>query len=122
MEKLTIYRQYVKEILNDFCEFRRNASIRPEVRAIEVNPVFDEVRDRYAVVIDGWTSKRREYGFIMHIDIKSKGPNEAKIWIQYNGTEIELVQQFLDRGVPKQDLVLGYHAPSLRPFTEFALN
>jgi hypothetical protein len=31
------------------------------------------------------------------------------------------VQQLLDRGVPKEDLVLGYHPPSIRLFTEFAL-
>jgi len=121
MEKLVTYRQYVKEVLNDFCEFRRNASIRPEARAIAVNPIFDEANDRYAVVIDGWTTKRRDYGLIMHIDIKSSSPEDAKIWVQYNGTEVEIVQQLLDRGVPKEDLVLGYHHPSIRSFTEFAL-
>lgn len=121
MEKLTAYRQYVQAVLNRYREIRMNASIRPEMRAVAANQVYDTERDRYMIVIDGWVGDRRDYGCVMHLDIKSQGPDDVKIWIQYNGTEIDLVQQLLDFGVPKQDIVLGYYAPSFRPFTEFAL-
>ncbi|WP_422387058.1 element excision factor XisI family protein [Anabaena sphaerica] len=51
----------------------------------------------------------------MHIDIKN-----GKIWIQHDGTEVGIATLLLIKGVPKQDIVLAFHAPEMREFTEFA--
>ncbi|MDD1428313.1 XisI protein, partial [Dolichospermum sp. ST_sed9] len=43
-----------------------------------------------------------------------------KIWIQHDGTEVGIATLLLEKGVPKEDIVLGFHSPDMREFTEFA--
>jgi hypothetical protein len=52
---------------------------------------------------------------VLHIDIK-----RDKIWIQHDGTEGGLAGRLVEAGVPKEDIVLAFHAPYKRRFTEFA--
>jgi hypothetical protein len=39
----------------------------------------------------------------------------------YNTME-PLADRLVDRGVPKQDIVIAYHAPNLRQYAEWALD
>jgi hypothetical protein len=84
----------------------------------EVQLIFDPIRNHYQVIHLGWEEEgmRRVYGCIIHVDIKKDG----KIWIQRDGTEIGVANELLEAGVPKEDIVLGFHAPYKRKFTEFA--
>nr|WP_228043418.1 XisI protein [Desmonostoc muscorum] len=56
------------------------------------------------------------YGCVLHLDIKNE-----KIWIQHDGTEGGIADELTNRGVPKQDIVLAFHSPFKRQFTEFAV-
>ncbi|MGB8690593.1 MAG: element excision factor XisI family protein [Microcoleus sp.] len=47
---------------------------------------------------------------------------DGKIWIQQNGTEIDLGQELVNIGVPKSDIVVGFHPPYMRQFTDFAVS
>ncbi|MEA5566929.1 element excision factor XisI family protein [Anabaena sp. UHCC 0399] len=51
-----------------------------------------------------------------HVDIKND-----KIWIQRDGTKIGIANELIAAGVPKEDIVLGFHAPYKRQFTGFAV-
>ncbi|EDX77518.1 XisI protein [Coleofasciculus chthonoplastes PCC 7420] len=57
------------------------------------------------------------YGCFIHLDIK-----DNKIWIQQNVTEIDIGQELVDLGVLKEDIVVGFHPPYMRQFTEFAVS
>lgn len=46
---------------------------------------------------------------IIHVDIK-----DDKISIQRDGTEIGIANELMATGVPKEDIVLGFHAPYKR--------
>ena len=65
----------------------------------------------------GWDGEKRIHGIMLHIDIK-----DGKIWIQHNGTERRIAQYLLDLGVPKQDIVLAFHSPTRRKYTDFAVS
>ncbi|MBS9772038.1 MAG: XisI protein [Trichodesmium erythraeum GBRTRLIN201] len=43
-----------------------------------------------------------------------------KIWVQHDGTEDAIADQLVEKGVPAEDIVLAYHPPLLRKYTEFA--
>lgn len=43
----------------------------------------------------------------------------GKIWIQYDGTEVGIANQLVELGVPKQDIILAFHKPSVRKYTDF---
>jgi hypothetical protein len=53
---------------------------------------------------------------IIHFDIK-----DDKICIQRDGTEIGIANELMAAGVPKEDIVLEFHAPYKRQFTGFAV-
>ncbi len=44
----------------------------------------------------------------------------VQFWVQYDGTEEAIADQLVAKGVCEQDIVLGYHAPHVRQYTEFA--
>jgi hypothetical protein len=52
----------------------------------------------------------------LHLDIK-----DGKIWIQHDGTEIGIANELVKLGVPKEDIVLAFHEPFVRPYTGFAV-
>jgi hypothetical protein len=72
-------------------------------------------RDRYLLLHTGWRGNRRTHGCSLHLDIIN-----GKIWIQHDGTEVGIATQLLEMGVPKDDIVLAFHSPYMRQFTEFA--
>lgn len=51
-----------------------------------------------------------------------KSATPKKYWIQNDGTEVGIANVLVERGVPQQDIVLAYHAPYLRKFTDFAVS
>ena len=110
MADVNHYRQLVQDLLADYSKIDFN---NPD---LEAELIFDVQRDRYQVVHVGWSNKRRVYGCILHLDIK-----DGKIWIQHDGTEGGIALELCDRGVPKHDIVLAFHSPFKRQFTEFAV-
>lgn len=111
MDKVILYRQYIQELLTE------RAKLRCESDPIESETIFDTLSDRYQLVNVGWKdASTRIYGCVLHVDIK-----DGKIWVQHDGTEDAIADQLVALGVPKQDIVLAYHAPHVRQYTEFAV-
>jgi len=110
MASLENYRDVVQQILREY------STHKPAYGDVEMELIFDHERDRYQLVCTGWSQKRRIYGSLIHIDIKGD-----KFWIQNDGTEVGIANLLVEKGIPKQNIVLAYQSPSLRPFTEFAL-
>lgn len=111
MAKIETYRHLVQELLKKY------SSHKPAYGDVEVELIFDTERDRYQVVHTGWYNHRRIYGSIIHIDIQNE-----KIWIQHNGTEIDIANELVELGIPKQDIVLAFQAPYKRQYTGFAVS
>ncbi len=111
MEKLTGYRQLIKQIL---IEHSQN---KPAYGDIEVETIFDTEHDHYQIVHVGWDGDNWVHSCILHIDIKG-----GKIWLQWNGTEDDIAVDLVAAGVPKDDIVLGFQSPFMRQFTEYAVN
>ena len=109
MDKVTRYRSFIKEVI-------KRHSHPSAYGEVEIQNIFDTEHDHYQLVHAGWDKKQRQYGCIMHLDIK-----EGKIWIQHDGTEIGVANELVELGVPKKDIVLAYHPPYKRPYTGFAV-
>jgi XisI protein len=104
------YRQYIKNLLSE----RAQRAVIQRTEGYEVQTLFDVEHDHYQLLHVGWRGNKRNFGCILHLDIKA-----GKIWIQYDGTEVGIANQLVELGVPKQDIVLAFHEPSVRGFTEF---
>ena len=44
---------------------------------------------------------------------------DGKIWVQRDFTEPSITEQLVAKGVPTSNIVLGFHPPYKRRFTEF---
>ncbi|MBW4510287.1 MAG: XisI protein [Scytonematopsis contorta HA4267-MV1] len=103
------YRQIIQQLILERAQ-------RPfPIQEIEKQAIIDTERDHYLLLHTGWRENRRTHGCSLHIDIK-----DGKIWIQHDGTEVGIATQLVELGVPKDDIVLGFHSPYMRQFTEFA--
>jgi hypothetical protein len=111
MEKVEKYRVSVQALLKRYYEEI------PTSEETETQFVCDTAHDHYQLINVGWHDEHRIYGKIIHIDI-----NGEKIWIQYNGTEHPVAEELVGLGIPKDHIVLGFHSPYKRQFTEFAVN
>ncbi|CAN1213396.1 XisI protein [Tumidithrix helvetica PCC 7403] len=112
MDRVTVYRQYIQQLL----QAKANRSMQSS-KEVEAQTIFDVERDRYQLVYVGWKRNGiRDYGCLLHLDIK-----DGKIWIQYDGTEDGIAYELLKLGVPNQDIVLGFQPARVRSDTEFAV-
>ncbi|MBK8433400.1 MAG: XisI protein [Chloroflexi bacterium] len=78
--------------------------------------VFDDTHGRYLLLRVGWQDGRRIYGVIIQLDLIND-----KIWIQQDYTETGVAYDLEAAGVPKQDIVLAFHEPAVRPHTGYAV-
>lgn len=112
MDKLTFYRQLITQLLTDHA----NLINRLSNSGLETHTIFDETRDRYMLFRTGWSGK--EHGHTAVVYIRLHG---GKIWIEEDGTEDGVATSLLQAGVPREDIVLGFRPPEMRPYTEFAV-
>ena len=105
------YRQYIRYLLS---ERAQRSSRQRNAQEYEVQTIFDSEHDHYQLLYVGWRGDKRDFGCILHLDIKG-----GKIWIQHDGTEEGIANRLVEMGVPKQDIILAFHEPYVRQFTDF---
>lgn len=110
MAKVEQYRQYIQKLLMKYGNYQ------PSGEDIEVQLIFDSERDHYQILDIGWDGYDRIYNCVMHLDIKNE-----KIWIQRNTTDIQIAQELVAMGVPKEDIVLGLQPPYKRQYTKYGV-
>ncbi len=113
MDKLTKYRTLIKKLLNDYLELINRTPI-PE--GIETEVIFDEERDHYMLLNVGWSRRKRFRGTTLYLRLR-----DDKIWVEEDWLEDGIVKDLLTAGVPKEDIVLAFHHPDIRPLTKFAV-
>lgn len=110
MDKLTTYRQLIEQVIAEYSAYT------PAYGEVEMETIIDPLHDHYQLLTIGWNQLERIHGTLLHIDIRN-----GKIWIQHDGTEEGIANRLVANGVPKSDIVLAFHPPYKRPYTEFAV-
>jgi hypothetical protein len=111
MDKLTKYQQIVSGIVT---EISKKLSAN---KTFESLLSIDNQHGQYLVLSDGWEGIERNYGMLVHIEVKS----DCKVWLRYDGTDLEIGQELLDKGVQSSDLVLAFHSPQMRKYSGYAI-
>jgi hypothetical protein len=112
MDKMTTYRNLVKQSLRDF-ERLYNLQATP---GVETFVVLDEVRDHYFLMRLGWSEDRRVRQLIIYVRLK-----DGKIWVEEDWTEEGIATELLRAGVPREAIVLAFQPPEMRRLSEFAV-
>ena len=101
----------VRELIENIADrFRKNSDW-------EILSALDDERGQYLLFTDGWKGENRDYGCFMHIEVKPDG----KIWVRRDGTDLDFGQQLLDENIPKSSIVLAFHSPKMREWSDFAV-
>lgn len=108
------YPALVKQALQEYkTSFLENSLDPPPY---ELALLFDDEHQHYMVRCVGWQQNKRILTPILHVAIR-----DGKIWIEEDWTEAGIATYFLEHGVPHDQIALGFHAPTMRPYTEFAV-
>lgn len=110
MDSLSHYRQIVRDLIYEYAKYK------PSHGQIETEAIVNLDTDHYEVMHVGWDGQRRVHGCVVHIDII-----QGKIWIQHDGTNRPVAEELLEAGVPKEDIILGFHPPEVRQYTDFGV-
>ncbi|MBE9067882.1 XisI protein [Leptolyngbya cf. ectocarpi LEGE 11479] len=110
MDQLNQYQKTIQDLLLE------HAKTKPAYGDIEVDVSFDTERHHYQIWHTGWLQKRWVHHCPMHFTIRNN-----KIWLLANSTEHDLAQELVDKGVPKQDIVLGFHPSYMRELSDYAV-
>ncbi|GAC1484331.1 MAG: hypothetical protein NVS2B14_21930 [Chamaesiphon sp.] len=115
MDKLEQYRNVIKKILSQYYKMTVSQSLVPDDSEVTDRLALDEQQDQYLWFRFGWDGKNLVEHIIIYISIKN-----GKAWVESDTTNLCVVDDLLSAGIPQTDIVLGFHHPSKRAFTEFA--
>jgi hypothetical protein len=110
MDRLEGYRKIVQDILTQYHQINEKSGCTTESAL-----AFDEVHDQYLLLLMGWQKDERIKSVMIHIRLKND-----KIWIEEDWTEDGVATDLLHKGIPREEIVLAFHPPQVRQYTEFA--
>ncbi len=77
--------------------------------------IFDTNADSYQWLSMGWNGMQRIFNVIIHIEIR-----QNLVWIERNNSSIEIGEILVEQGVPRNQIVLAFHAPYKRGLHGYA--
>jgi len=111
MDKLKKYQGIIIRFLREY------AAIQPaNMPEVENQVVIDRENHHYQLMNVGWDGDNFIHACILHFDIKNE-----KIWVQANWTDLDVGEYFIEEGVPKSDIVVGFQPPEARAATGYAI-
>jgi len=112
MEKIKKYEAIIVDYLTTFAKKSKLANM-PD---IENKVLVDKEQHSYQLMRIGWQGTQFVFSVVFHFDIK-----DGKVWFQRNITERDVLDVLMEKGIPKEDIVLGFRAPKIRYYTGFAV-
>ena len=104
MDRLTNYKQICRALLEKI------SAMTPSDEFTSTQTIIDDERGHYILFDIGWYDSKRVYLPFIHIDVTL----EAKVWLQHDGTDLRVADQLAERGIPKNQIVIGFRPPHAR--------
>lgn len=113
MEKVADYKQKVVKVLGEIANWSADDEL------VDTQFIRDHENGHYLLFDVGWEGSKRIYLPFVHVDVTAEG----KVWLQHDGTDLKIALLLYEAGIPKSDIVLGFHAPYNRELIpEFAVS
>lgn len=113
MDNLADYRVLIKRIMTHYATL---AAQQPMAN-LETLLAFDDERDQYLWLQVGWANQRRVQGITLHVRLLN-----GKIHVEQDWTEDGIATELLLAGVPREAIVLAFHAPEVQHPAELVMN
>lgn len=111
MDTLNKYRNIIKNKLKEYTE------IPYAYGDLKCQLIISNDENNFLLITQGWEDDLRVHGCLVHLEIINQ-----KIWIHRDGLEDGIASELVTAGIPKSDIVLAFHPPEVRQFTEFAIS
>ncbi len=111
MDTLVQYREIIQQQLQEYTE------IPYAYGDLQCRLIISEDRNNFLLITQGWDNNIQVHGCLVHIEMIGD-----KIWIHKDGLEDGIALYLVNADIPKNKIVLGFHPPEVRPYTEFAVN
>ena len=110
MDQMTLQEKAVREVMEEWLAFLTKRARQ------DVELIVDSEKKRFILMSDGWMKFRRLYGPMIDVGIKN-----GKIWIYEDNTEEGIPDELVAKGIPPQQIVLGWQPEYKRDLTGFAV-
>lgn len=111
MDSLANYRNIIKNKLREYTE------IPYAYGDLKCQLIISDDQNNFLLITQGWENDLRIHGCLVHLEII-----KDKIWIHQDGIEDGIANDLLAGGIPKNKIVLAFHPPEVRIYSEFAVN
>lgn len=112
MDKVKEYPKLIEQVLSNYIDLCN----RHSDREIETFLIKDEAQGHYIWMNLGWQKENRVTGMTVYVRLR-----DNKFWIEEDWTEEGIANALLALGVPKEDIVLAFHEPKMRQYTDFSV-
>jgi hypothetical protein len=111
MDKTIKYQNAILDLYQEYDAFWGHSG------GLENRIVADKERNAYVLISFGWRNDE-SYTHLLcfHIEIKN-----GKVWIHENNTEAMIADELMEKGVAREDIVLGFLEPESRIHSGFAI-
>ncbi|CDM92344.1 MAG: XisI protein [Limnospira sp. PMC 1291.21] len=110
MDKLNKYHPIICEVMKPYARINY-ANIPVKNRA-----AFDGENGQYLILSEGWIEQQHFHSCLLHVEII-----DDRVWIQWDQTEDGIADELVQAGIPKEDIILGFHEPEVRQYTGFGI-
>jgi hypothetical protein len=107
--QLNTYVQILSEVLHEW------GTIGTNLHAIETEIVCDHESGNFLMVGVGWRKEERIHNMYFHARVR-----DSKIWVEWDGIDPSIIEELLQRGIPREMLVFGFVHPTIRATAESA--
>lgn len=111
MDKIVKYQQAILELLQEYAAYYKGSNSSTKYYVIA-----DKENYHYLLNETGFSNRHFINSTIFHFDII-----DDKVWLQTNNTKYLIADELIEKGIPKEEIVLGFHEPHLRQYTGFAV-
>ncbi|MDX2245769.1 MAG: XisI protein [Bacteroidia bacterium] len=111
MEKIAIFHKIILETLMEY-----QSQFRQTSQDIQSEIIVDDKAYHYQFLWTGWRGNQHIFSVVFHVDIIKE-----KIWIQQDNSEVGLANLLVEKGIRKDEIVLGYFPKAHRQYTDFAV-
>ncbi len=111
MENLTRYQDIVIGYLQE-----RSQLIPYNLPDIDSWVIADRESGHFQLLQAGWQEYQYVFTVVLHVHIRA-----GKVWRMRNITEQEVADVLMERGVAREDIVLGFRHPQNRALTGFGV-
>lgn len=109
MDHLDRYRSILYKILTEYANIPHSYG---DIRSIVI---VSEDKNHYLMMNEGWDGPKRVHDCIAHFEFR-----DEKLWIHHDGIGYGITDELVAAGVPKDQIVLAFHPPYVRPHTGYA--